>query len=257
MSTNKINKSQASQSIIDSDLSGAVQSILINNLTANTLNGSVGPDVESFPSTETTVALLFVDESPSMSDVVQEVLNQFRLNRDAIKGSHQHDEIVLAVWGFADHSRLIHSYLPIDLVPDLDGEYRTWGSSTAEFDTILEGITSMMTYVKDLVDKGQTVKMNIGVMSDGDDNASKAAASEVKQVVTELRKKYEGITFNLISLGNDVDETDLAESMGFPDPKKFDKTPSGIRRAWGTWSSSVIKTSQTKIGNTSGGLFGP
>jgi hypothetical protein len=183
-----------------------------------------------------------------------EVVREFEENLAAIKGSKQADEILMSVWAFNDRSRMLHSYLTLDLIDGLT-DYNP-DNSTALFDTILDGLTSIVDYESKLLTSGMRVKLNISVVSDGDDNQSRSTAAEVKAVVLEILKKRENSTFNFIALGNDVDETVLADSIGFPDPKRFDKTPAGRRRAFGTWSSSVIKTSQTKIG-TSGGLFTP
>lgn len=247
------NKAQASQSIIGAGLGAEATSILVKNLSAKTIQGAAGTDPTELPTDMATLALVILDESGSMTDDQDQVVKEFDENLVAIKGSKQAEEILLSVWAFNSKSRMIHSFLTLDLVDNLT-DYHPH-DETALYDTILDGLTSLVDYEAELRKSGMRIKLNVSVITDGDDNKSAASASDVKKVVTDILAKRENSTFNLIALGNSVDETVMAEEMGFPDPKRFDKTPAGRRRAFGTWSSSVIKTSQTKIGNKSQGGF--
>jgi hypothetical protein len=257
MSKNKVNsKTQASQSIVAAGLSRNATSILVNNLTTKTLAGAVGPDINDLNvADEVTLALFILDESGSMDDDVADVLREFDENTDAIKGSKQADQILMSLWAFNTRPRMIHSYLTMDLVESLS-DYHPDGI-TALFDAVLDGLTGLIQYEEELKSQGMRVKLNVAVLTDGDDNSSHASAFDVKTVVEDIRRKRENATFTLIALGNDVDEAVLADSMGFPDPTQFDKTPAGRRRAFGTWSSSVIKTSQTKIGGSKSSFLTP
>ncbi|KKQ91911.1 MAG: hypothetical protein UU16_C0015G0007 [Candidatus Woesebacteria bacterium GW2011_GWA2_40_7] len=255
--TVKSSKAQASQSIVASGLSQAAQNILVKNLSAKNVAGAAGPDVNDLNvADEVTLALVILDESGSMDDDQAQVVREYDDNIDAIRGSKQADQILLTLWAFNTRSRLIHSYLTMDLVEKLTDYHPDGG--TALYDAILDGLTGLVDYENTLKQQGMRVKLNVAVLTDGDDNSSHASAQDVKTVVEEIRRKRENATFTLIALGNDVDETVLANSMGFPDPKQFDKTPAGRRRAFGTWSSSVIKTSQTKIaGGSQSSFFTP
>lgn len=255
MSQNNVpSKAAASQAIINSGLSTQATSILVKNLNTKTLSGAAGPlDVDNpdrFVSDVTTLSLFIVDESWSMLDDRDQVVSEFDENLLAIKGSSQADEILMSLWAFSDRTRLIHSYLTLDIIDGLT-DYHPNGN-TALYDSILDGLTGLVEYERELKLKGQRVKLNVAALTDGDDNQSKASAADVKVVVEELRRKRENATFTLIPLGNDVDGDVLADMIGFPAPSKFDKTPAGRRRAFGTWSSSVIRTSQTQIGGSTG-----
>ena len=242
-------KVQASQSIVKANLSQAAQSILVKNLSAQTIKGAIGPDLNSLNvADELTLGLFILDESYSLYDFRQAVIDGYDQNVEALKGSKARDEILLTSWAFNNSSRLLHSYLSLDLIDPLK-DYHPDGN-TALYKTILDGLTSLIQYEQELKDQGMRVKIDVGVITDGQDNQSQyyqITAADVKSVVSDIRKKRENATFNLVALGNGVDETALADELGFPDPAQFEKTPAGIRRAWGTLSSSVIRTSQTKI----------
>lgn len=244
---------QPSEAIVGAGLSAEATNILVKNVNTKTMAGAGGTDVDDLVTDVVTLSLLIVDESYSMSDDETQVKSEIDASIEAIKDSSQRDEILLSIWAFNSRTRLIHSYLSLDLVEPFTDYHPQ--NNTALYDSIIDGLTGLVKYEAELKAQGWRVKLNVGVVTDGDDNESRHTAAQVKTVVEELRRKRENATFALIALGNDVDETVLAASMGFPDPKRFDKTPQGRRRAFGTWSSSVIKTSQTQIGTASGSLF--
>lgn len=254
MSTTKINKQQASQSIVGAGLSQDVTNILVKNLSAKTLSGASGTNPNELPTDEVTLSLVILDESGSMEDDQAQVVAEFDANLDAIKKSKQADEILMSLWAFNTRTRMIHSYLTLDLVAGLTDYHPHDG--TALFDSVLDGFTSLVAYETELKNQGMRTKINVAVFTDGMDNSSHSLSDDVRKVSQELLAR-ENCTLTLSAFGPDLDAAEIAQLIGFPDPQKFDKTPTGRRRAFGTWSSSVIKTSQTKIGGSKSGLFTP
>jgi hypothetical protein len=263
MSSNKtvnINKAEASKSIIGAGLSQAATSILVKNLNAQTVAGAQGTDPSKFDTDEVTLALVVFDESGSMDIERDSVVNEFREDLEAIKKSSQADEILLSEWAFNTASRMIHSYLTLDLVEGLDTYHPSGG--TALYDALLDAYTSLVAYEKELKAQGYRTKINIAVFTDGKDNSSRATSNEVRVVTLELLKK-ENVTISLTGFkGSERDPRDqfdpneIALELGIRTVIVAGASATERRRAFGTWSSSVIKTSQTKIGSQ-GGFFSP
>lgn len=256
MSASQVTKKQVSQSIVGAGLSQAVTSILVKNLNAQTVAGANGTSGANLPGgDEVTLSCVVFDESGSMVDDRDAVVAEFAEDLDAIKKSKQADEILMSLWAFNTRVRMIHSFLTLDLVDGLS-DYHPDGY-TALYDAVLDAFTSLVAYEAELKNQGMRTKINIAVFTDGVDNRSHSMADDVRKVAQELSAK-ENCTLTLHAFGTDFDAAEIARAIGFPDPGQYSKTPQGRRRAFGTWSSSVIKTSQTTIGGKSqSGFFTP
>lgn len=264
MSTKKvsINKAQASQSIINAGLSAGAQSILVKNLNAKTIAGATGVGLDGLQGDMTTLALVIIDASGSMDKEAGAVERDFGEDLQAIKDSAKNAEILMSIWYFNTATQLVHSFLPLDLVAGLPGYHPNGG--TAFNDAFLDGVTSLLAYEAELKKLGQRTKLNIALFYDGRDNSSTASTGDVATVIKDLLKR-ENVTITLTGfMGNErdprepFDPVEIALEIGLPAScvVKAGATPKERRAAWGAWSSSVIKTSQTQIG-TSGGLFTP
>jgi len=247
-------KAQVSRSIVGAGLSQAATEILVKNLSAKTIAGAGGTDPSQLPTDEVTLSLVILDESGSMLDDCDEVVKEFKENLDAIRGSKQADEILMSTWLFNSRTRMLHSYLTLELVDELTDYHPV--DMTALYDAVLDGFTGLVAYEAELRKQGMRTKINVAVFTDGVDNESRNRADDVRKVAEELLAR-ENCTLTLSAFGYDFKPEEIAQAIGFPDPGKFDKTPAGRRRAFGTWSSSVIKTSQTKIGGSKTGFFTP
>jgi hypothetical protein len=253
MSKNTVgmNKQDASKSIIAAGLGADATGILVNNLNAKTVSGAQGTDPTEFATDEATLAGVVIDESGSLQPDQAQVEQEFADDLAAIKGSSQADEILMSIWAFSDRTRVMHSYLTLELVTGLLGYHPAGG--TALYDGILDAFTSLVAYETELKKSGIRTKLNLAVFTDGHDNSSRSSADDVKKVALELLAK-ENCTLTLTGfVGAErppLDPYDIAKAIGFPNVVKAGATPAERRRAFGTWSSSVIKTSQTKIGGS-------
>lgn len=247
-------KTQASQSIVDAGLSKAATAILVKNLSAKTIAGGQGVDPTDLPE-EVTLFSVVLDETGSMQGNHSAVITAFDEMINALKDSKAADSILMSVWAFNERAtRLVHSYLPLDLVPvltDYDPD-----NGTNLFDATLDSITGLLQYEDDLAKAGTRTQSIVVCFTDGEDNASRSLASDVKTVIDGLIAK-EKYVFSLVAFGQGFAKQTAAE-MGFPNVLELGSTPSDIRHAMGTVSKSVIRASQTKIGGTSqSGFFTP
>ena len=247
-------KAQVSQSIIGAGLSQAATDILVKNLSAKPIAGAAGTDPSALPTDEVTLSLVIFDESGSMLDDAGAVVAEFGEDLEAVKKSKQADEILMSQWAFNTRTRMIHSYLTLDLVEGLK-DYNPDGQ-TALYDAVLDAFTGLVAYETELRNQGMRTKINVAVFTDGMDNASRATPDEVRKVSEDLLAK-ENCTLTLTGFGMDLDASQIAQAIGFPIVIKAGSSAKERRRAFGTWSSSVIKTSQTKIGGSKSVFFTP
>lgn len=247
-------KAQASQSIIGAGLSQAATKILVNNLSTQTIAGAAGVDPADLPE-EVTLFSVVLDETGSMQGNRSAVIQAFDEMIKALKDSKAADSILMSVWAFNDRmTRLVHSYLPLDLVPGLT-DYDPDGGTNL-FDATLDSITSLLQYEVDLAKAGTRTQSIVVVFTDGEDNASRNPASAVKTVVDGLIAK-EKYVFSLVAFGQGYAKQTASE-MGFPNVLELGSSPTDIRHAMGTVSKSVIRTSQTQItGKSQSGFFTP
>lgn len=258
-------KAQVSQSIIGAGLPSAASQILIQNISPETIAGGLGASAADLDTDSVTLFLIILDMTGSMAVNKDAVIKSHKAMIDALKNSKAANIILVSTWVFNAYvgGKLIHSFLPLDLVPDLSG-YDPDGQTNL-YDTVLDGITSLLQYEQELVKAGTRVQSTIVSFTDGEDNASRAAASEVATVVAGLLKK-EKYLVGLVGFGpfTDKDGPDweklnkdfvdaIAQRMGIPPSGVLSSgsTAHDIRLAAGTVSKSVIRASQTVIGNQS------
>lgn len=247
MSLLKKSKSQLGKNITGAGLSRDATEILVENLNALTEAGAQGIGIDDLTSDENTLVCVILDETGSMDDDRDAVISSFNEMVRALKDSKASDKILLSVWAFNTKRRLIHSYLPLELVPDLTDYYPN--DQTALFDAVLDGFTSLVAYEQDLQNLGNRTQAIVAVFSDGEDNASRVSARDVERVAVELLDK-ESYVLALVTFGQGF-ARQVAAEMGFPNVLEVGATPTEIRRAMGTFSKSAIRASQTKIGSGS------
>lgn len=257
MKKNKKNKSSVvhlSQSIVGANLSKAATDILVGNLNTKTVKGAQGLDVDNLASDETTLFCVVLDETGSMQPNYQAVIDAYAEMLSALKGSKAAEKILMSLWGFNTRSRLIHGYLPLDMVSDLSGYDPDGG--TALYDASLDALTSLIAYEQDLKALGNRTQVVVVAFTDGEDNSSRNTAADVKKIADDLLKK-ETYVLALVAFGHGFGKQAAAE-MGFPNLLEAGSTAHDIRLAMGTVSQSAIRASQGKIGGKSqSGFFTP
>lgn len=250
-------QSQNIQNLFDNaqadGLSKAATEVLVNNLNATTIAGATGATVDELAGDQVTLFVEVLDATGSMIDNRDAVIEAYNKQLQALKDSKAADSILMSTWTFNEGSTLIHGYLTLDKVPKLGRSSYDPQNNTALFDSILDAFTGAVAYGQSLRDAGINVKTVIVVISDGDDNCSKASANRVKTVAKELLNQEYTLAF--VAFG--INGKSVAAKIGFPAANVLDETsdPSGWRRALGTVSKSVIRASQTMIGKTGSQSF--
>jgi len=244
-------QAQASQSIVGAGLSKSATDILVKNLTTQTIAGGQGIDPANLDTDFVTLFLVILDETGSMAGDQMAVVMAFDEMIAALKDSKAADSILVSVWAFnSSRTRLIHSYLTLDLVNSLT-DYSPIGGTNL-YDATLDGVTSLLQYEEELKKAGTRNQTVVVCFTDGEDNASHGKAADVKAVVDSLMSK-EKYVFSLVAFDRDNRgyATQTALDMGFANVLTAGATRSEIRKAMGTVSKSVIRASQTQIGKAS------
>lgn len=254
-SKTKSSVAQLSKNIVGAGLSKMATDILVGNLNTKTAAGAQGADVDSLQSDESTLFCVVLDETGSMHPNRDAVIAAYAEMLTSLKASKAAGKILLSPWAFNIKSRLIHGYLPLDMVPDLS-DYNP-NNNTALYDATLDALTSLIAYEQELKALGNRTQAVVVVFTDGDDNSSRTPAVDVKKVATELLAK-ETYVLSLVAFHQDpTDEIGkrAAAEMGFPNLLEAGASAHDIRLAMGTVSQSTIRASQGKIGQSKSDFF--
>lgn len=231
----------------DDGLSAAAAGILVNNLSFVTMQGAQGVEVDDLGGESVTLYVRVLDKSSSMGPYQQAVIDAANLQVKALLGAKGSEIMLMSTWTFSYDSELLHSYLPLDEVILLDNQNYSPSGMTKLNDTVLDAITGAVAYAQTLRASGIRVKIVIIIVSDGEDNQSSHSIGQVRTVIEDLFAQ-EIYTVSMVFLGSNG--RSVANSMGIPDGNLLEvqASESSIRHAFNEMSKSVIRASQTVIG---------
>ncbi len=250
-SKSKVNVSGALNSALqDGDLSGASHAILVENLDTLTTLGAQGVSPDDLKEDRVTLFVPIVDMTGSRSDEADLMRTEYNNMLDALKKSKARDSILVSSWLFDTKSKLLHGFVPLEDAVRLDASNYVPDGMTAMFDAVLDVFTSTTAYAKTLTDQGYRVKIVIVLITDGEDNASRATSGKIRQVATDLLNQ-EIYVLALVAFGTGYAQQEAA-NMGFPSENviEYGQDPKNVRKAFSLVSSSVIRQSQTQIGDS-------
>lgn len=237
----------------------ALQVIDIND---KVLAGIDGTNIDDIQATDVTLLTLIVDDTGSLSHLIDSVIEGQNMLLESIKKSKQKDNILLSLWKFGPNSKLVHSYVPVDQATKLDRRnYRASEGSTALYDSWMNGLAANIAYAQMLRSSGTPVKNIVVVITDGQDNDSrKYKVKDVEQVNKDLLKSEQFILAFVGMAETAADETQfrlVAEKMGFPDGAilTVDSTSSEIRKVFNMVSQSAIRASQKAVSTAAQNSF--
>lgn len=194
--------------------------------------------VDELESENINLIFLGIDESASMSSYVGDMATCLKEFKSALEDSKEADEILVARADFSD-TISVGGYKKIS---EFDTSYTIY-SSTALYDTIIDGAEKLKDYRKFLRDQGVRVKAVFAIFSDGDDTSSKNGFSDAKRTVDFLNS--EEITTAFISFGGAA--TQVAKDLGFRNILDVASSASELRKAFNCLSKSVIESSKSVL----------
>ena len=125
---------------------------------------------------------------------------------------------------------------------------------TALHDAVLGAMTGLVTYGEELWRSGVPTRRILFVLSDGEDNVSKATAQDVAKLARALAAE-EAYTLAYAGFGSG-DLLAQARALGFDQAIAVGATQSELRRVFRQVSTSVIRVSQAAgAGASAGGFF--
>lgn len=230
----------------------ALQIIDVND---TVLQGIDGTDVDDILSTEVTLFTLVTDDTGSIeyAGLTDAVIDGQNMTVEALAGSKQKDDILMAQWKLGTRSNLLHSYIPVEQAEKLTPANYYPAGGTALYDVWVEVLTANIVYAEQLKAYGTAVKNVAVLITDGQDTASlRYHTADCKKLNEDLLKSEQ---FILAFVGVAKDKQDeqlfrkIAAEMGFPVGAVLTAgaTPSEVRKVFNMVSQSAIRASQKAI----------
>ena len=236
------------QSARDDGLTNDTLDLVVSNLNGPTMITPVGVSLDNLATNEVTLAMNIIDMSGSMHPYANDLIRAYNDDYLAAMGqSTAADDILVSTILFDDQVQLLHGYLNLADVPPLDRRAYHPSGSTALYDAVANGLTNMVLYAQQLRRAGVMVRCIVIVYSDGDDNASKQSAADVRRAVRDLLKHeiytlaYVGFCSGGLS---QKDLRKLADTIGFTEILLAGLSHSELRRIFHLASMSTVRVSQ-------------
>ena len=236
------------QSAQDDGLTDDILDLIISNLNAPTMTGTIGTSLNQLASNEVTLAMNIIDMSGSMYSYADDLMQAYNDSYlKAMASSPSADDILVSTILFDDRVQLLHGYLNLADTPQLSpSSYQPHGS-TALYDAVAGGLSNMVIYAQQLRQSGITVRCLVIVYSDGEDNTSKQSAKDVKRAAQDLLQ-HEMYTLAYVGFkSGGISETELrklADRIGFPHILVAGISPAQLRKIFHLASMSTVSVSQ-------------
>lgn len=231
---------------------GAAGEVLIANLDETVLLGCLGDPADALDAPDATLVAVVLDMSGSMDPHRRAVVDAYGQMLDALAGAKAATGILVSTWAFADAAQLLSSYEQVDRKPRLDAVTYQPGGCTALHDAVLGAMTGLVAYGEALWQSGVPTRRVLVVLTDGEDNASRAGAHEVRRAAQALAAQ-EAYTLAYAGFGSG-DLAARARDLGFPSVLAAGATDAEIRRVFRQVSAGVLRTSRG-AGSLGAGFF--
>ncbi len=249
----RITVDDAKGRIHGSSLDDGAADALVANLDETVLMGCVGLPADDLDAPDATLVSVVLDMSGSMEPYAASVIDAYDTMVAALRGAKAANAILLSAWAFADRPTLLSGYEAVGTKAKLSRAVYSPNGCTALHDAVLGAMTGLVTYGEELWRSGVPTRRILFVLSDGDDNASKATRQDVAKLARALSGD-EAYTLAYAGFGS----TDLlaqAKSLGFDQAIAASADASELRRIFRQVSTSVIRVSQAATGANAGGFF--
>jgi uncharacterized protein YegL len=244
-------RAQLEQAASQGTIGAATQALLSGHLGEVVIAGAAGRELETLEASDVMLVTVLLDASSSihargLEKAVREGYNQLL---EAFALSRERDALLMALWLFNDHARVVHSYVPVVDAAPLDARsYRT-GGGTALYDTWCDALAANLAYAQQLRSGGTPCRSLVVVLTDGEDYGSRRRPGDCARVSRDLLAS-EQFVLAFVGVGDAVDYRRVAASMGVPDGcvlVQRDARPGALRQAFQLVSQSTIRLSQSQI----------
>lgn len=156
-----------------------------NHALSNNYGFSAVP-VDNLGASEYTLALIVADVSSSVHSFRDEIEACVKRVVSACRDAPRSDNLMLRTLTFNQNLHEHHGFKPLmDCAPDDYNGSINPGGSTALFDAAHNGIESVLSYGKTLVDSDYDCNAIVVVVTDGEDNASTYGATQVRDLLAK------------------------------------------------------------------------
>jgi uncharacterized protein YegL len=254
MSSKQLNpddiKNLFSNAADEGEISRNASQVMINSLDGTNIMGCMGAAIDDIETDDVTVVSLVLDASYSMKSHEATVRDAYDNLIGALAASKQAGSIIVSARTFATVQDILYGFVKVAQIAKIGKKYTAVGNSTALYDALVDAMTGIRAYAKNLNDNGIRTKCIVVVFSDGADNDSvKNKSSDVKVLSEDFIKSE---MFYLVYVGYKGGEDDdldaIAKEVGFPNVLTTQATQSEIRKTMNLVSASIIRTSQSQIG---------
>ena len=225
------------------------------NLGAGGDLSALGVGLDQLDSEDVTLVAFVLDMSSSMASFESAVIHAYNTELMALSAARSASSLLVSTTTFADQPALLHGYTKAHEVTPLSAATYAPGGSTALHDAVLGVLGRMEAYRRQLHDNGVRTRAIVVVLSDGEDNVSRATADDVRRVAERLLAE-ETTTLAYVGFGSGARGAalrSLAGAIGFPSVLTASQSTSEIRRALGQVSASILRTTRAAV--ASGGSF--
>lgn len=173
--------------------------------TGNIQFSSIRP--EELGASEYTVVTIVVDLSASVEDFIDELISSIKTIIKTCEKDPRSENLLVRVISFNNYDNIqeVHGFKLLNLI-DSDNDYNKLkcGGMTALIDATYNAVSSILTYVKSLIEKDFNCNSVIYIITDGANNDSRfAKPNMIKDKIHEIKIKEE-IDLSTILIGINV-----------------------------------------------------
>lgn len=258
-----------SQGASDIGLDKKSSDIIVANLNATTLPMCVGTPINEIETDDVTLIFFILDQSSSMKDVEQDLINGFNdILIPGLKGGSHDIVSTIEIGGLVFNHNIQPmwggGFQKLEDLPSLTkADYSTSGG-TALHQAVLDALTAGSVRTTQIMNElGIPPKVMFVVLSDGANNCLPQDPADVKKVADSLSNEIFVKAFAGFETWESVDFKQIAQAIGFGKPfemkKKVGEPEDEMRRRFrhllGIMSSSLITQSKTKVTPGSSNTF--
>ncbi|MDO8425811.1 MAG: hypothetical protein Q7T01_04875 [bacterium] len=212
------------------------------------IQAGLGISVDDVTASEVFLVTVLLDDSGSIRFVpgnTEAVRDGYNGVLDALVASKQDDSILAA--SYLLNNGLLDAYGSLRVATRLDSHNFNPSGGTPLYERALEVLATVLAKTQEFADNGVPVRSATLLVTDGGANGFQATAAQVRALVTDLLRQECHI---VAGMGVDDGTTDFRQvfrEMGVRDewilaPKN---TPSEVRKAFGAFSRSAVRASQS------------
>jgi hypothetical protein len=224
----------------------------MENLKTASNYGFSAVKIDELGAPEYTLVTVAQDVSGSVNSYARDMESCLKTILESCQKSPRAENLMLRLVSFNDIVNEVHGFRLLNTIKasDYDGILNP-DSQTALFDAVQSAVDATKDYGAILNDQDFGVNAIVFIITDGDDNASRATATSVKKSISDAMKseKLESITVVLIGVGEDAHvKIYLDDFKQKADITQFisigDATPNKLAKLANFISRSISSTSQ-------------